>query len=197
MLPREPDAAVRAHARAQHLDVPIAVLQAALEVAVRPVPCVGVVLPLRRDEGEGFAAGGVVPRQAGVERVQEVVEVGVVLWGGLGDALEVGDEVGGAGPVGVEEKGGLRAVGRESGERDALLVPDDVLRVVGVGWVEELDEGGRFVGVGVVLQRWSVRVAGGGGVVFVSVPEGLGEGDVYFLQTAVRDVVDGLGKSWR
>lgn len=58
MFASEPDPAVCAHARAQDLDVSIALSKADLEIAVGAVTSVGVVLPLRCGEGDWFAVRG-------------------------------------------------------------------------------------------------------------------------------------------
>ncbi|KAF7173152.1 hypothetical protein CNMCM6106_007271 [Aspergillus hiratsukae] len=73
VLTRKPDPALGPDITAQRLDVPVALLETNLEVAVGAVPRVGVVLPLGGYEGEGFAVGrgGRVPVQAGVERVAQ------------------------------------------------------------------------------------------------------------------------------
>jgi len=65
----------------------------------------------------------------------------------------------------------------EGGEGETFLAPLDLWWVVCVGWFEELGEDGICRGVDFV------------------VPECPWEGDVYFLQSSVRDIVDGLEKS--
>lgn len=118
VLAGKPDPALGPDIAAQRLDVLVALLEPHLEVAVGAVPRVGVVLPLGGYEGEGFAVGrgGRVPVQAGVERVQKPLKKGVVFGRGGVEIRDLGDDVGCAGAVGVEEEGGVGAVAGEAGE---------------------------------------------------------------------------------
>lgn len=118
MLAREPDPALGADSPPERLDVLVALLKTYLEIAVGAVSRVGVILPLGGDESEGFAVGrrGRVPVQAGVEWAQEAVEELIVFVRGGVKISDLGDDVCGAGAVGVKEECGVGAIAGKAGE---------------------------------------------------------------------------------
>lgn len=131
-----------------------------------------------------------------MEEFGEGVQVGRGVRGEVGGE---GGDVGGAGAVDVEEEGGVGGGGGEGGEVEELLGPVGGVGGGGVGGVEEVGEGGVVGGWGWVVVcwgRWVGGCVGSGCWERGRVPECGGEGEVDFLESAVGDVVDGLGDSW-